>query len=219
MAPAAQKRTQTRFTLPVERGRLRCASVETVVEVGTLVVRGGGVPTVVDRDSLAAAMGDGGAGWRPRLDVAVEPWPHCEARLTLADPLERAGGLSVAIKGGEVLKEGQSLVLDVVTPDYPSHLTVSYIQADGRVVHLGRYGGRLEAVAAQDPSDLGRSRGMAGVGTGIRPRVGGGGGLRRAAAGIGSSGIGNRTGVSHRASPRRSGATGLQRRCRPSWRP
>lgn len=120
-------------------GRLRCASVETVVEVGTLVVRGF-VPTVVDRDSLAAAMGDGGAGWRPRLDVAVEPWPHCEARLTLADPLERAGGLSVAIKGGEVLKEGQSLVLDVVTPDYPSHLTVSYIQADGRVVHLRRYG-------------------------------------------------------------------------------
>lgn len=118
---------------------LRCASVETRARGEVLAVTGF-VSTPADRDRLAAALADGGEGWNPRLDLVVEPWPHCEARLTLAGPLAQPGGLSVSIKGGNVLKDGQSLALDVVTPDYPSHLLVSYVQADGQVAHLRRYG-------------------------------------------------------------------------------
>jgi len=120
-------------------GHFGCAAVEIGAKDGILSVAGF-VSTAADRHRLAAALGDGGAGWRSRLDLAVEPWPHCEARLTLAHPLARPAGLAVSVKGNQALRQGQGLVLDVVTPDYPSHLLISYIQADGQVVHLRRYG-------------------------------------------------------------------------------
>ena len=117
---------------------LKCAKVETRAKDGFLTV-GGFVATEQDRDTLAAALGEGGAGWKPRLDLAVEPWPHCEARLTLAAALAQPAGLSASVKGGSILKEGDGLSLEITTPDYPSHLYVSYIQADGQVAHLRRY--------------------------------------------------------------------------------
>jgi hypothetical protein len=43
------------------------------------------------------------------------------------------------------LKEGDRLEFQVTTPDYPSYLYISYLQADGQVVHVHRYadqGGR-----------------------------------------------------------------------------
>jgi hypothetical protein len=117
---------------------LSCAKVETGAKDTTLTVSGF-VATTQDRDRLAAALGDGGAAWRPRLDLTVEPWPHCEAWLTLAAALAQPAGLSASVTGGSILKEGDSLTLEITTPDYPSHLYVSYIQADGQVAHLRRY--------------------------------------------------------------------------------
>lgn len=120
-------------------GGLKCAKIETSAKDDLLTVSGF-VSTLEDRAKLVAALGDGGPAWRPGLEVAVEPWPHCEARLTLAKPLARPGGLSVSIKGKSALAEGESLTIEVVTPDYPSHLLVTYLQADGQVAHLRRYG-------------------------------------------------------------------------------
>ncbi|CAA7618246.1 conserved exported hypothetical protein [Candidatus Terasakiella magnetica] len=120
-------------------GGLQCAKVETSAKSGVLTVRGF-VATTDDRDKLVKVVGEGGHGWRPHLDLTVEPWPHCEARLTLAEALAQPGGLLVSIKGKPALTAGESLAIEVVTPDYPSHLYVTYIQADGQVAHLRRYG-------------------------------------------------------------------------------
>jgi hypothetical protein len=117
----------------------QCAKVETAVKDGILDITGF-VASTKDRDQLAKAAGNGNQTWHPRLALEVEPWPHCEARLTLTEPLSKSGGLSVSVKGGPTLKDGESLTLEVVTPDYPTHLYVSYLQADGQVAHLRRYG-------------------------------------------------------------------------------
>ena len=120
-------------------GGLKCAKVESSAKDGLLTL-GGFVSTEEDRNKLVAALGDGGSAWKPRIDLTVEPWPHCEARLTLGNAVAQSSGLAASIKGGATMKEGETLVIEVVTPDYPSHIYVTYLQADGQVAHLRRYG-------------------------------------------------------------------------------
>lgn len=120
-------------------GGLKCAKVDIRARDGTLTV-GGFVSTEEDWSKLVAALGAGGPAWKPRLDLTVEPWPHCEARLTLDGTMAQPGGVVASIKGGSTLKEGEPLMIEVVTPDFPSHLYITYLQADGQVAHLRRYG-------------------------------------------------------------------------------
>jgi len=77
---------------------------------------------------------------RPKDEVAVRPWPQCEALLSFAAPLAEPHGLAVAVNGGApaTLTQGQAIVLDVTAPDFPSYLYVAYVQASGDVVHLYR---------------------------------------------------------------------------------
>ncbi|OAN46101.1 hypothetical protein A6A04_20755 [Paramagnetospirillum marisnigri] len=118
---------------------LKCAKVESSAKDGILTL-GGFVSTEEDRNKLVAALGDGGPAWQRHLDLTVEPWPHCEARLTLGGAVAQSSGLAASIEGGATMKEGEALTIEVVTPNYPSHLYVSYLQADGQVAHLRRYG-------------------------------------------------------------------------------
>jgi hypothetical protein len=70
--------------------------------------------------------------------VVVRPWPQCEALLTLDKSLSRTDRPRVMIRrsAGDILASGESLVMEVETPPFPSYLHVAYIQADGTVLNL-----------------------------------------------------------------------------------
>jgi hypothetical protein len=90
--------------------------------------------------------------------VAVRPWPECEVLITFDPELRTARGLSVTVDAPQaVLREGGKLVVDITTPDFPSYLYVTYLQASGDAVHL------------RQPAVLGRA-----VPPHTRLRIGGG---------------------------------------------
>jgi hypothetical protein len=69
-------------------------------------------------------------------NVVVAPWPQCEALQTLEKPLSIIDRPSVDIGPSATLHEGDLLKIQVRSPGQISYLYVSYIQADGSVVHL-----------------------------------------------------------------------------------
>jgi C1A family cysteine protease len=69
-------------------------------------------------------------------NVIVAPWPQCEALQTLEKPLGVAGRPAIDIGPTTELHDGDPLKIQVRSPGQISFLYVSYIQADGSVVHL-----------------------------------------------------------------------------------
>lgn len=69
-------------------------------------------------------------------NVIVAPWPQCEALQTLDKPLRIADRPAINIGGATELHGGDPLRIEVRSPAHISYLYVSYIQADGSVVHL-----------------------------------------------------------------------------------
>jgi hypothetical protein len=68
--------------------------------------------------------------------VIVAPWPQCEALQTLEKPLSVADRPTIDIGPNAELHSGDTLKIQVRSPAQISYLYVSYIQADGSVVHL-----------------------------------------------------------------------------------
>jgi hypothetical protein len=66
--------------------------------------------------------------------VVVRPWPQCEALLTLDKPLSRSDRPRVTISrsSGDTLASGETLMLEVETPSFPSYLHIVYIQAEAQ---------------------------------------------------------------------------------------
>ncbi|MGO8842941.1 MAG: C1 family peptidase [Methyloceanibacter sp.] len=69
-------------------------------------------------------------------NVIVAPWPQCEALQTLEKPLGVADRPAIDIGPTTSLHDGDPLKIQVRSPRQISFLYVSYIQADGSVVHL-----------------------------------------------------------------------------------
>ena len=69
-------------------------------------------------------------------NVFVAPWPQCEALQTLEKPLQVAQRPAIDIGQSSDLHSGELLKIQVRSPAQISYLYVSYIQADGSVVHL-----------------------------------------------------------------------------------
>jgi len=105
------------------------------------------------------------AGQDIALDVRVHAWPQCEALLTFKAARTAAGGPKVSLRGGRTaLAEGEPLVIEVTAPGYPAYVYVSYIQANGEVVHLQQPQGPV-------PSPLPANRALVfGDGAGGGPR-------------------------------------------------
>ena len=80
---------------------------------------------------LAAALPKTSVG-----NVFVAPWPQCEALQTLDKPLKIADRPTVDIGPTAELSAGDPLEIQVISPPQISYLYVSYVQADGSVVHL-----------------------------------------------------------------------------------
>lgn len=114
---------------------MRCADVRVTSSGGLLTVSG-----FVGEQSDAAKLREvlAQAGKAGQYNVQHRPWPQCEALLTLAKPLEESAGLALSTSKAQ-LREGDALSFQVTTPGYAAYLYVSYLQADGQVVHLRRY--------------------------------------------------------------------------------
>ena len=70
-------------------------------------------------------------------ETQVFPWPQCEALITFHKPLERPAGLVVRITNEtSVLHEGDPLMLEITTPNFPSYLYVTYLATNGEAIHL-----------------------------------------------------------------------------------
>jgi hypothetical protein len=69
-------------------------------------------------------------------DLLVAPWPQCEAMQTLEKPLATADQAKINIGSASELHDGDTLRIEIQPPSQISYLYVSYVQADGSVVHL-----------------------------------------------------------------------------------
>jgi hypothetical protein len=69
-------------------------------------------------------------------NVILAPWPQCEALQTLEKPLQVADRPAIDVGGKTELVDGEPLRIQLRSPGQISYLYVSYIQADGSVVHL-----------------------------------------------------------------------------------
>ena len=114
---------------------MRCADVRAILRGNQLSVSGfvGERADTLKLRDLVSAVSEG-----VKLDVLHRPWPQCETLLTLAKPLEESAGLGLSIVKPQ-LREGDALSFQVTSPAYAAYLYVSYLQADGQVVHLRRY--------------------------------------------------------------------------------
>lgn len=109
-----------------------CAELSATTASGRLVVSG----FVAERGDLARLQVSL-AGRDAVLRVAVHEWPQCEALMTFREQMAEGGGPQIRIVAGKSeFERGETLVLEVTTPPYPSYLYLSYIQASGEVVHL-----------------------------------------------------------------------------------
>ncbi|MBP2306789.1 DUF4384 domain-containing protein [Azospirillum melinis] len=124
-------------------GRLTCAGVE-ITETGKGLRISGYVGSVEDADVLKAVLTALPPGSDLDAQVAVRPWPLCEA-LGIAG---LAGGPEGNPHGREsdaptlsfnrpslVYRKGETLEI-TVTAGMPGHLTVDYIDGDGSVIHM-----------------------------------------------------------------------------------
>ncbi len=67
------------------------------------------------------------------IDVALAPWPACEARLTLDDAINESDLPQVAALP-EAPALGDALNIGIETPGFPSYLYAAYFAADGNVL-------------------------------------------------------------------------------------
>ena len=88
-----------------------------------------------DLDKLRTAI----EGKDIQLDVALRPWPQCEALMTLRDPLTDSGKPVVELPQ-ESYAEGDTLSFSVGMAPFEGYLHVAYVQADGNVVNLVQQG-------------------------------------------------------------------------------
>jgi hypothetical protein len=117
---------------------MSCKRVNVTPASGPVAALSGFVASAEDRARLASALGPDGA--RIAAALQIHPWPQCEALLTFEDAFSKPRGLAVQVQGGSpaTLSGGSRLVVEVTTPDYPTYLYVTYLQASGDAVHLAQ---------------------------------------------------------------------------------
>jgi hypothetical protein len=117
---------------PLVVSDLECSKVSVAKEGGKTRVTG-----FVGKAEQVATLERRFRGKQAEIDVAVRPWPQCEALLTLDGALGAGDRPAVRILGPQNdLQRGELLRIEVTSPREPAHVHVSYIQADGSVVHL-----------------------------------------------------------------------------------
>ncbi len=114
----------------IDLNGLQCAKV-LISTRGTRKVAEGFVSRPEDLETVKNELG----AEVDEVNVALAPWPQCEALLTLDAQLAETDVPQIGVTGTD-LKAGETLGITVDTPDFDSYVHVSYVQADGTVVHL-----------------------------------------------------------------------------------
>ncbi|MEO8630413.1 MAG: DUF4384 domain-containing protein, partial [Betaproteobacteria bacterium] len=78
--------------------------------------------------------------------LQIRAWPYCELLGMIApyakSRLPNAAGMRLRVQDYTgVLKAGDNIVLDMVTPGFPTYVYIDYFQLDGNVVHVLPGGG------------------------------------------------------------------------------
>jgi hypothetical protein len=124
---------------------VRCAKLESTITNDRTVRIQGFAGSDQDVARLRSDVAQIAGVRNVNANVTVYPWPQCEVFLNFADALRTPHGLSATLVGvpARVLTEGDSLIVQITTPSFPSHLYVTYLQANGDVVHLSWPDGRF----------------------------------------------------------------------------
>jgi hypothetical protein len=122
-----------------------CGEVQGQLQAGNQVTLTGFAGSRRDLDPIERALKNQGA--TVTRQVALRPWPQCEVLVNLREPLGQARGLKVNVAGATAaeLARGENIRIEVTTPNTPSYLYLTYVQADGHAVHLTRPAGRRAA--------------------------------------------------------------------------
>ena len=142
-APVIPSVSAVREQVAARARELQCAKIDSTVSADRAARLRGFVGSESDLSQLQASLATMPGVQRVDADVRVYPWPQCEVFLSFATALAARGSLNATVRGGATLTDGDSLAIDVVTPAYPSYVYVSYLQANGEVVHLNWPEGRF----------------------------------------------------------------------------
>jgi hypothetical protein len=136
-------KAELEFKLTDMIGKIDCAKLNATVMDTKIVYLSGFAGQRADIDMLASQLQSLGA--KVIADVKINPWPQCEVLLKFQQALVKPTDLKVAVVGKKqaVLRDGEQLTIEVVTPSYPSYLYVTYIQANGDAVHLVQPGEKM----------------------------------------------------------------------------
>lgn len=119
-------------------GQLSCASVQSSVSADNTVRLEGFAGSAAEVEALKAELAAIPGVKGVEASVSIRPWPQCEVFMNFAGVIGAADTVKAHVRGGEsgVLRGGDALAVEIVTPSYPSYVYVSYLQANGEVAHL-----------------------------------------------------------------------------------
>jgi hypothetical protein len=138
--------------------RVDCASLHGRTAADGAAVVTGTVPDATQKAKLLQLAAQYFPAGRTEIAVDIVPPPICRSltALELMKPSGKTGkgGLGLRLdNGGNRLREGDPIELQMHAPDYPVDLRIDYFSLDGRVLHLKPDGGepppKLAAGAAR----------------------------------------------------------------------
>ena len=143
--PPAPGLEQTRIAVESLVKRVGCARIDATLTALRSVKLTGFIGSVDDLNALKVSLAAVPGVNQVDADLKLRPWPQCEVFLNFADTLATPNWISIHLAGGQGpdFRGGDSLVVEVTTPSYPSYVYVSYLQASGEVVHLAWPQGRF----------------------------------------------------------------------------
>lgn len=135
----------TREAVAARLNQVSCARIESALATDRIVHLSGFVGSAEDMEKLRADVQSMPGVRDVDANVVLRPWPQCEVYLSFDQALSVHKGLDVKLLGasGDVFKEGDSMSIEVATPNYPSYVYVTYLQASGDAVHLQWPNGRF----------------------------------------------------------------------------
>ncbi len=125
-----------------------CGEIHGQMHGGQQVTLSGFAGRTRDIAPLEQALKARGIGVIRQIDI--RPWPQCEVLVNLREPMTQPKGLKVNVTGTSAadLARGETITIEVTTPNTPSYLYLTYVQADGHAVHLtSPKGSRAEPIA------------------------------------------------------------------------
>ena len=126
-----------------------CSKVDIKSASSGMLAVNGFVSSERDLAALEAIIHEGSGQRKIQNNVVLRPWPQCEALLNFDKYIQPSNTLSAQLVGARdnIYSEGDSLEIEIKTPDFPAYLYVTYLQADGNAVNLSWPTGRFPKYA------------------------------------------------------------------------